>query len=226
MFSRGHWSAIEDKRFTMYRPKLFCEDDLPTLHALMQDHSFAALITQHPDSGLFATHMPFVLDSTRGPYGTLLAHMARPNPQWHAFEAEQEALVIFQGPHSYISPSWYAEKLNVPTWNYAVVHAYGKPRILEDEAEIYHFLQVLTQQSEAQFEQPWRVDALPDDWVYKKFAGIVAFEMEISRLEGKFKMSQNRPQGDQVRVTTTLKESGEPANVAVAQIMEELRSHP
>ncbi|HLZ61634.1 MAG TPA: FMN-binding negative transcriptional regulator [Ktedonosporobacter sp.] len=208
----------------MYRPKLFCEDDLPTLHALMQEHSFAALITQHPETGLFATHMPFVLDSTRGPYGTLLAHMARANPHWRAFESEQEALIIFQGPHTYISPSWYAEKLNVPTWNYAVVHAYGRPRIIEDEAEIYKLLQTLTDKSEAQFEAPWQMETLPDDFVYKKIPGVVAFEMEITRLEGKFKMSQNRPQGDQLRVTATLKESQDPTNMSVAEAMEGVRA--
>src|SRR5579859_2776773 len=208
----------------MYRPKLFCEDDLPTLQTLMHDYGFAALITQQPENELFATHMPFVLDTTRGPYGTLLAHMARPNPQWRAFESEQEVLIIFQGPHTYISPSWYVDKLNVPTWNYAVVHAYGKPRILEDTSEIYQLLRTITDTSEAQFERPWQMETLPDEFVYKKFAGIIAFEMEITRLEGKFKMSQNRPQGDQARVLATLKESQEPANAQVAQAMEGLKA--
>src|SRR5579859_6001461 len=208
----------------MYRPKLFCEDDLPTLQTLMHDYGFAALITQQPENELFATHMPFVLDTTRGPYGTLLAHMARPNPQWQAFAGEQEALVIFQGPHTYISPSWYADKLNVPTWNYAIVHAYGRPRIIEDNVAVYTLLQALTDSFESQFEQPWRLEDLPEDFVYKKIPGIVAFEMEITRLEGKFKMSQNRPQGDQTRVMATLKESQEPANAQVAQAMEGLKA--
>src|SRR5215467_5979107 len=126
----------------MYIPKHFREDDLNTLHSLMRTYSFATLITQH--EGIpFASHLPFILDTERGPYGTLLAHMARPNPQWHDLTGEQEVLVIFQGPHAYISPSWYDVELSVPTWNYATVHAYGHPRIIDDQTELLAHLRIL-----------------------------------------------------------------------------------
>jgi transcriptional regulator len=207
----------------MYIPKSFREDDIAKLHALMQEYSFAALISQQPDGVPFATHLPFLLDAERGPYGTLLAHMARANPHWRSFDAAQEVLVIFQGPHTYISPSWYLEKLSVPTWNYAVVHAYGKPRIIEDQAEMYHLLQAQVQKFESQFEKPWQFASLPEDFTYGKIKGTVGFEMEITRLEGKFKISQNRPKGDQVRVAATLKDSQDPMNVSVAELMERRR---
>ena len=119
----------------MYIPKAFREDDITTLHKFMREYSFATLITQHKGVP-FATHLPFILDAQCGPNGALLAHVARANPQWHDFVDEQEVLVIFQGPHAYISPSWYEVELSVPTWNYAVVHAYGIPRLIEDGEEI------------------------------------------------------------------------------------------
>src|SRR3981189_1385300 len=143
-----------------------------------------------------ATHLPFLLDAGRGPYGTLMAHMARANLQWKTFNGEQEALVIFQGPHAYISPSWYEVELSVPTWNYAAVHAYGILEIIEDNAVLYDLLKALIQTHEARFERPWDFQ-LPDDYLQKMMRGIVGFEIQITRLEGKFKMSQNRTAGEQ-----------------------------
>jgi len=207
----------------MYVPKLFREDDITKLHALMLEYSFAALISQQPDGVPFATHLPFLLDTERGPYGTLLAHMARANPHWRSFDTAREVLVIFQGPHTYISPSWYQEKLSVPTWNYAVVHAHGKPRIIEDQAAMYNLLQAQIQHFESQFEKPWQITSLPEDFTYGKIKGTVGFEIEITRLEGKFKISQNRPTSDQVRVVSTLKDSQDPMNVSVAELMERQR---
>src|SRR6266487_3531020 len=111
----------------MYMPERFREDDLPTLHALMRDYSFATLVTQH-EGVPFASHLPLMLAADEGPYGALFGHMAQANPQWRDFDASQDVLVIFQGPHTYVSPSWYEEDpTNVPTWNYAAVHAYGSP---------------------------------------------------------------------------------------------------
>jgi transcriptional regulator len=199
----------------MYIPKAFREDDITTLHEFIQIYSFATLITQH--EGLpFATHLPFLLDSERGPNGTLLAHMARANPQWHDFNSAQEVLAIFQGPHAYISPSWYEVELSVPTWNYAVVHAYGIPRIIEDSEEFYQFLQILIETHEAQFENPWPFQ-LPDDYLQKMIRGIVGFAIEITRLEGKFKMSQNRTESEQENVIAALQES--PDTQPVAELM-------
>jgi transcriptional regulator len=199
----------------MYIPKAFREDDLNTLHKLMREYSFATLITQH-EGVPFATHLPFILDTQRGQNGSLLAHMALANPQWHDFVSEQEVLVIFQGPHAYISPSWYEVELSVPTWNYAVVHAYGIPRLLEDDEELYKLLKILIETHEAQFENPWPFQ-LPDDYLQKMMRGIVGFEIAITRLEGKFKMSQNRTESERENVIAALQESSD--TLAVADLM-------
>ncbi len=199
----------------MYIPKAFREDDINTLHKLMREYSFATLITQH-EGVPFATHLPFMLDAQRGPNGTLLAHMARANPQWHDFASGQEELVIFQGPHAYISPSWYEVELSVPTWNYAVVHAYGIPRLIEDGEELYQLLKTLIETHEAQFEKPWPFQ-LPDDYLQKMMRGIVGFEIEITRLEGKFKLSQNRTEAEREKVIAALQKSTD--TLAVAELM-------
>jgi len=196
----------------MYIPKAFREDDLNTLHKFMREYSFATLITQH-EGVPFATHLPFILDAQRGQNGSLLAHMARANPQWHDFASEQEVLVIFQGPHAYVSPSWYEVELSVPTWNYAVVHAYGIPRLLEDNEELYKLLKILIETHEAQFESPWPFQ-LPDDYLQKMMHGIVGFEIEITRLEGKFKMSQNRTESERENVIAALQESSDTLTMA------------
>ncbi len=199
----------------MYIPKAFREDDLNTLYKLIQVYSFATLITQH-EGVPFATHLPFILDAKRGPNGTLLGHMARANPQWHDFASEQEVMVIFQGPHAYISPSWYEVELSVPTWNYAVVHAYGIPRLVEEGEELYKLLKILVQTHEAQFENPWPFQ-LPEDYLQKMIRGIVGFEIEITRIEGKFKMSQNRTESERENVIAALQESSD--TLAVAELM-------
>lgn len=203
----------------MYIPKAFREDDMKKLHKLMQEYSFAALVTQQ-DGVPVATHLPFLLDSGRGPYGTLMAHMARANAQWKTFNGEQEALVIFQGPHAYISPSWYEVELSVPTWDYAAVHAYGIPRIIEDNTALYDLLKALIQTHEARFENPWNYQ-LPDDYLQKMMRGIVGFEIQITRLEGKFKMSQNRTAGEQQQVIAALRGNRDELNNGVAELMSE-----
>ncbi len=192
----------------MYIPKAFREDDTATLHKLMRDYSFATLITQQNGVPL-ASHLPFLLDAERGTYGTLLGHMARGNSQWRTFEENREVLVIFQGPHAYISPSWYEVEPAVPTWNYAVAHAYGVPRLIEDKTELYDLLRTLVQTYEAGFEKPWAFESLPDDYVQKMMQGIVGFEIPIARLEGKFKLNQNRSTTDQARVAAALSEHQE-----------------
>ncbi len=199
----------------MYIPKAFREDDYNTLHNLMREYSFATLITQH-EGVPFATHIPFILDSRRGPKGTLQAHMARANPQWHDFNNGQEVLVIFQGPHAYVSPSWYEVELSVPTWNYAVVHAYGIPRLIEDGEELYELLKILIETHEAKFENPWAFQ-LPVDYLQKMIRGIVGFEIAITRLEGKFKLSQNRTVSERENVIAALQESSD--TLAVAELM-------
>ena len=196
----------------MYIPKHFREDDVVTLHKLMQEYSFATLITQH-EGVPFATHLPFILDTQRGPNGMLLGHIARANPQWRDFKSEQEVLTIFQGPHAYVSPSWYEVELSVPTWNYAVVHAYGIPRLIEDNDELYQLLKILIETHEAQFENPWPFQ-LSDDYLQKMMRAIVGFDIEITRIEGKFKMSQNRTESEQENVIAALQESSHTHGVA------------
>jgi transcriptional regulator len=201
----------------MYIPPAFREDDLATLHALMRDYSFAVLVTQQGGAPV-ATHLPLLLDAGRGSYGTLLGHVSRANAQWTSFLGEQEALAIFQGPHAYITPSWYEPGLNVPTWNYTAVHAYGKPRVIEDQAALVGLLHVSIQTYESGFERPWQLN-MPENAFQGKLKGIVGFEMEITRLEGKFKLSQNRSETDQARVVCELQESRDAVSAEVGSLM-------
>ena len=207
----------------MYIPKAFREDDIDTLHAFMREYSFATLVTQQ-NGVLLVSHLPFLFDAQRGPYGTLIAHMARANSQWRAFDSTQEVLVIFQGPHTYISPSWYEDDvvLSVPTWNYSVVHAYGTPHLIEDSTALYKILQALVQTYEAHFEKPWTPQPL-DDSMRNKLRAIVGFEIDITRLEGKFKLSQNRSVNDQARVIAALEENTDPLSADVAELMSKRR---
>jgi transcriptional regulator len=179
---------------SFYIPPRFRETDITSMHTLMREYPFATLITVR-DGAPIISHLPFILDGQRGPYGTLYAHMARANQQWQTFSDTQEALVVFHGPHAYITPSW----------NYTVVHAHGFPRVFDDPAEVYRLLADQVQTYEAHFESPWPF-ALPDDFVQKQMRGIVSLALEITQLDGKFKLSQNRPAGDRVHVAEMLGE--------------------
>jgi transcriptional regulator len=185
----------------MYLPNWFREERLPVLQALMRQYGFATLITA-PEGVPFASHLPFLLDPERGEFGALRAHMARANPQWQHFREATEVLTVFQGPHAYISPLWYANQPSVPTWNYAVVHAYGTPRLLNEE-ELYAALRDLIAGYEPQ------PDALniPEAFARGQMNAIVGFEIVIQRLEGKFKLSQNRPATDRRQVIAALEQS-------------------
>lgn len=205
----------------MYIPKSFAETDLPVLHQFMRDYNFATLITQQ-DGDLIASHLPFMLDSQRGEFGTLAAHLARANPQWKQLVEGQEALVIFQGPHAYISPSWYETHPSVPTWNYAVVHAYGVPRFIEDEGVLYGMLDSLVRNHESHRDPSWEMH-LPEDYLDKMMKSIVGFEITITRLEGKYKLSQNRSEVDQEQVITNLSGSEDFLETSTADLMRERR---
>lgn len=204
----------------MYVPKAFREDRQQVLHALIRQHSFGTLVTT--GGGLTATHLPFLLDAGRGDHGTLLGHLARANPQWESFGDEREALAVFQGPHAYISPSWYDIPLSVPTWNYVAVHAYGIPRIIADEAALRAILEATVRTYEAAFEKPWDMAHLPDDYVEHMMRGVVGFEIPIDRLEGKRKLSQNRPAEDRQGVVEGLREQDGALERAVADLMADL----
>ncbi|RIK43448.1 MAG: FMN-binding negative transcriptional regulator [Chloroflexi bacterium] len=200
----------------MYLPGVFHEQDPTTLQQVMEAHNFATLVTVH-EGAPFATPLPFMLDRSQGRYGALVAHMARANPQWEHFTASQEALVIFQGPHAYISPSWYESEFAVPTWNYVAVHAYGFPQIVEDPATVQQMLEQLVDLHEAPRPQPWRFA-----WSERHLnllKGVVAFRMEITRIEGKAKLSQNRPVEDRGGVIRNLRASPDCVEQAVAAQM-------
>jgi transcriptional regulator len=204
----------------VYIPKFNAVTDTAILHDLMRRFSFATLVTTH-EGAPFATHLPFMLDADAGEHGTLIAHMARGNAQWRDFDGACEALTIFQGAHAYVSPSWYAEPVSVPTWNYAVVHAYGIPRIIEDEARVRAILRALVELHEGGYEEPWPMD-LPEDYLHKMIGAIVAFEIPVTRLEGKLKLSQNRSPEDQRRVIEHLSASADANARAVGEMMRAL----
>lgn len=201
----------------MYTPKAFALTERGQLHALMDRFSFATLITVR-DGTPRATHLPLLLDPDAGKYGTLIGHLARANDQWQDFKAGAEVLAIFAGEHAYISPSWYETHPSVPTWNYSAVHAYGTPQIVEDAARVEAILRDLTARHEAQFAAPWPMD-LPPDYLQKQLRGIVAFELPITRLEGKAKLSQNRPAVDRRGALTALAASEDPGERGVATAM-------
>ncbi len=200
----------------MYIPAANRADELQTLHTLMQEYNFATLITS-ANGRPFATHLPFMLDAARGEYGTLIGHMARTNPQWQHFSPSSEVLTIFQGPHAYISPSWYAKTDAVPTWNYAVVHVYGSPRLIEAETDLYQMLTRLVHLHESDKQPPWSIA-----WSgaqRKMLKGIVGFEIPITQIEGKFKLSQNRSLEDQIGVIEALRHSSHSEAQLTAQMM-------
>lgn len=204
----------------MYLPRMFQEQDPERLFAFMRRYSFATLVTM--EEGVpFASHLPFLVEpGVQGSQGRLFAHMARPNPQWRAFSEDRDVLVIFQGPHTYVSPSWYVNESNVPTWNYAVVHAYGRPRVIIEPDEWMRVIRDSVTTYEAGFEKPWTVEQA-GELVPRILPGTVAFEISLSRIEGKFKLSQNRAPEDRRAVMEFLERSEDPEQRAVGALMRE-----
>ncbi|HUG23555.1 FMN-binding negative transcriptional regulator [Piscinibacter sp.] len=196
----------------MYVPKHFEETDAAVLHRLIESQPLGAWVTTGAD-GLEANHLPFMLDPQRGPHGTLVGHVARANPAWRSFTAGAECVVIFQGPQAYVSPSWYPSKdahgKVVPTWNYAVVHAHGVPRAIEDPAWLLALVDRLSRRHEAAQRVPWKVTDAPPGYIEGMLAAIVGIEIPISRIAGKWKVSQNRPEADRLGVVAGLRSKGE-----------------
>ncbi|MDF1721125.1 MAG: FMN-binding negative transcriptional regulator [Minwuia sp.] len=188
----------------MYRPKHFSVDDPATSHDLISNNEFGLLLTTGADGAPFGTHLAFIIDRKDGPNGTLLGHMARANPQWRDFD-RAPALAVFSGPHAYVSPTLYATSPNVPTWNYAVVHAYGTAEVIADPAEVSALMRRLTSGYEG--PEGWQYDDQPEEYHAGMQKGIVAFRMPITRLEGKWKMSQNRTPEDREGVRAALARS-------------------
>lgn len=185
----------------MYVPKHFEERDITVLHALIRSHPLGGWVTQ-AEGALVVNHIPFLVDSEKGEHGTLVGHVARANPVWKSFSREMASLVIFQGPQGYISPSWYPSKHEhgkaVPTWNYAVVHAQGLPRAIEDKDWLLQHVTRLSGVHESGQAVPWSVSDAPTDYIEKMLNAIVGIEIPITTLSGKWKVSQNRPLADKL----------------------------
>ena len=200
----------------VYTPKHFDETDVVRLHTLIRAHNFATLICAQQGE-IAVSHLPLLLDAKRG---VLRGHMARANSQWRMFSPEHEVLAIFRGPHHYISPRWYVSHPSVPTWNYAVVHAHGRAHIIDSGVELEDLVRDLVEYHEAGEAQPWVMD-LPREYQAKMLAAIVGFEIRITRLEGKFKLSQNRPAADRPLVIEALEQIGNDEARGVAALMRE-----
>jgi transcriptional regulator len=201
----------------VYIPQAFRETRPDALQELIRQNSFGVMIS-HGAAGMIASHLPLLLDPERGPHGTLLGHMARANPQWQEFQDEAEVLVIFSGPHAYISPSWYQAPTSVPTWNYAAVHAYGVPSLVEESAALYGIVEAMVRTFEAPLAEPWTLPP-PEGFVAPLLKAIVGFEIRITRLEGKLKLGQNRSRADQQGVVEALIRQDEPLGLQIAQLM-------
>jgi transcriptional regulator len=206
----------------MYIPKFNEETRTPVLHQLMREHPLASLVT-YGRSGLFASHLPMLLEED-ATLGTLRCHVSRVNAQWKDFDPAVEALAIFSGAGHYISPNWYEEKQAtgrvVPTWNYAVVHAYGNLKVIEDAEWLRAHVERLVSLHEAALPKPWALSDAPQEYVTAQLRGIVGFEMKIERLEGKWKVSQNRSQADRLGVVEGLNELETPESEAMARLVE------
>jgi transcriptional regulator len=208
----------------MYVPAHFDETRLEVLHGLMRAQPLATVVTLSAD-GINANHVPLHLASDQGQFGALRGHVARSNPIWSNRVQDVEALAIFHGADAYISPSWYPTKREhgkvVPTWNYAVVHAYGALRVIDDPAWLRSQLEALVSRHEAQSAAPWSITDAPPDFIGRMIESIVGFEIVISRLQGKWKVSQNQPAVNRTSVVDALRQRGEENALEVAQLVEE-----
>ena len=210
-------------RLTMYQPEHHREDDPGVQHALIRAHPLGLLVTTGK-GGLEANPIPFVLDAAAGPQGVLKGHLARANRQWRDFDRSIAALVVFQGAEAYITPSWYATKVEtgkvVPTWNYAIVQVYGALRVIEDADWLRRQIDALTLAQEGRRPEPWQVADAPEPFVAAMLRGIVGIEIEIARIEGKWKVSQNRPEADRDGVVAGLTGEGSAPAAAMAGLVE------
>ncbi|RKG59481.1 FMN-binding negative transcriptional regulator [Corallococcus sp. AB011P] len=200
----------------LYTPRSFQESDLSTLHAFMKQHAFSTVISH--GSGINVSHLPLMLVPDRGDKGTLLGHLARANPHWKDFDGERPALCVFHGPHAYISPTWYKVRPSAPTWNYAVVHALGRPRIIDTQAELSKLIDVMLAEYEPASGAPGHAAHLPEEVRAQLLEHIVGFELPIEELQGKFKLGQNRSAEDQAGMMEGLAGQGGDA-LALLELM-------
>jgi transcriptional regulator len=211
----------------MYTPKAFEVTDLAMMHAAIEQSELATLVTM-TSRGLLATHLPLMLDESRGEFGTLTGHVSRANLQWRETDPTIEALVIILGLDTYVTPNWYPAKQEtgrvVPTWNYAAIHAYGHPTFFEDTERLRTVVTELTKRHEASFPAPWQVTDAPSTYIDSQLKAIVGFELPILRLEGKQKFNQNRSSADVTGVIEGLRELREERKTQVAELMQEIES--
>jgi transcriptional regulator len=207
----------------LYVPAHFAETRLEVLHQLIRERSQAVLVTLGTE-GLNANHVPFLLSADGPSFGTLRAHLARSNPMWGDFSGDVDALAVFEGPQAYITPSWYRSKQEhgkvVPTYNYIAVHAYGRLRVVEDREWLRDLVHRLTDKFETPRSQRWKVTDAPEDFIETMLGAIVGLEMPVTRLIGKWKASQNRPEADRIGVARGLRENGDEEAVAMAGLVE------
>jgi transcriptional regulator len=196
----------------MFTPAIHRQNDLPTLHQQMSASSLATVVSQGAN-GLQASHLPLLLEPGEGEYGTLYGHFARANPQWRDLEGGGEALAIFQGPDAYVSPGWYPSKAEhgkaVPTWNYIAVHAHGRAEVFDDPERLLQLVSRLSERHEAGREKPWAVSDAPRDYIDAMLRAIVGFALPIQRLDGQWKLSQNRSAADKAGVREGLTASAD-----------------
>jgi transcriptional regulator len=210
----------------MYLPEHFAETRLEELHRIVREHPLGVLVT-HTAAGLDANHIPFELDPGTGPFGTLQGHVARANPLWQEVPQGAMVLVVFRGAHGYVSPSWYPSKhethRSVPTWNYEVVHAHGRIRLIDDAKFAGAVVARLTHTHEAAEPHPWRMADAPRDYIEQMLKMIVGIEIELTSLVGKRKLSQNRDARDFEGVVTALQEREQ---AELASVMERVERPP
>ncbi len=202
----------------MYTPPAYAETDARLLHARMREWSFATLVTQGAD-GPNATHLPFLLDADVGPHGMLTTHLARANPQVRDLQLGAPALVIFQGPHAFISPSWYENRATFPTWNYTAIHVRGTPTLVEDAQAIHAVLQRTVAQYDTPLGGEWAFGAMPETLVASRMKAIVAVTLPIASLEGKMKLNQDKSVADRLGVIAALERQDDPQSHAVARLI-------
>jgi transcriptional regulator len=206
----------------MYIPKHHEEANRDVLHELIRAHPLGTWVTLC-DGELIANHVPFLLDAQRGTHGTLLCHVARANPVWQKFSSAQRSIVSFQGADAYITPSWYPTKhahgKAVPTWNYAVVHAHGMPRAIEDRSWLLSHVSQLTNTNESGQALPWKVTDAPHEYIERMLDMIVGIEIPIDTLIGKWKVSQNRPNADKLGIVAGLTARGNTNDAAMAALV-------
>ena len=202
----------------MYLPKQYAVTDKTKLFEFMKSNSFGILFS-HTGAEPMASHLPFILDENSGEHGLILGHMAKANRQWR-YADSQQVLVVFHGPHTYVSPTWYQDEDTVPTWDYVAVHATGVFNASEDRAGLEDKVARLTERHEASQTQPWQPDfsTAYSDQMFKR---IVAFEIEITSIQGKWKLNQNHPEVRRQRVSEKLKTLGGEANLQIASMIDE-----